>query len=54
MNDHIEKANRMFEAPRPAPIISTYQQEQNAIHANHQRLKAARIEREATAKQSTP
>jgi hypothetical protein len=35
------------EEPPPPPVISEYHREQLAMHANHQRLKAERLAREA-------
>ena len=38
----------LFARPVPAPpVIGEYAKEQLAIHANHQRLKAERLAREA-------
>jgi hypothetical protein len=49
MNDtNLEAALRLFEKPKPAPAM-TYQQEQQRIRANYERLKAERLAREAAA-----
>jgi hypothetical protein len=42
-----EALRLLFGQPEPAPTISEYQREQDALHANHQRLKQQRREREA-------
>jgi hypothetical protein len=48
MNDrNLEAAERLFEAARPAPVISDYQREQSAMRINFERLKAERLAREA-------
>jgi hypothetical protein len=51
MNDRILKeAERLFEAPlHPAPAISEYEREQQAIKANYERLRAERLARESAA-----
>jgi hypothetical protein len=36
----------LFDQPQPAPVTE-YQREQLAMHANHRRLKAERLAREA-------
>ena len=47
MNDtNFEEALKLFEQIEPAPSM-TYAQEQQAFHANRERLKAERMAREA-------
>ncbi len=47
MNDtNLEQALRLFEKPKPPPAM-TYQDEQQRIHDNYERLKAERLAREA-------
>jgi len=48
MNQILQNAERLFEAPQPAPpAIGEYEKEQHAIRANHQRLKAERLARKS-------
>jgi hypothetical protein len=48
MNDQtLQEANRLFEeTTKPAPIMTAYEREQQAIRANYERLKAERLARE--------
>jgi hypothetical protein len=46
MNQKFE-AERLFEPPQPAKIISEYEREQQAINANYERLKAERLARKS-------
>jgi hypothetical protein len=43
-----EALRLLFARPEPAPTISEYQREQNALHANRKKLKAERLAREST------
>ena len=53
MSDQIlEEAKRLFDQAKPAPIISEYEREQQAIKANYERLRAERLAREAAAASS--
>jgi len=47
----LDEAARLFNPP--PPIISDYERERLAQQANYERLKAARLLREATANRST-
>jgi hypothetical protein len=46
-DQNLEAAERLFEAARPAPVISEYQREQLAVRVNLERLAAERLAREA-------
>jgi hypothetical protein len=47
MNDpKYDEALALFEKPKPAPTMSDYRLEQQAFHANRERLKAERLKRE--------
>ena len=48
-NTTLEEAQRLFEKPKPAPMISEYEREQLARFAVYERLKQQRREREAAA-----
>jgi hypothetical protein len=41
-----QKLEALFAQPEPAPVISEYNREQQAIRANFERLKAERLARE--------
>jgi hypothetical protein len=43
-----EALKLLFDRPATAPVIGEYQREQDAIRNNYQRLKAARLKREAS------
>jgi hypothetical protein len=47
-NQILEEALKLFESAMPAPTISEYHREQQAIKANYERLKQERLERERT------
>jgi hypothetical protein len=53
MTDTILQEALFKQLPEPAPAMSEYQKEQQAIRDNHQRLKAARLARESTRTPST-
>jgi hypothetical protein len=47
MNDpNFEAAMALFEKPKPAPTVTEYEREQQAIRLNFERLKAERLARE--------
>jgi len=41
-----DEALALFDQPKPAPAMTTYQREQQRIRDNHQRQKAERLARE--------
>jgi hypothetical protein len=48
MNDNkFDEVERLFHQPKPAPIMTAYQCEQQRIRLNFERLKAERLAREA-------
>ena len=48
MNDNnFQEAEKLFDRAEPAPTASEYEEEQLAIRANYERLKAERQAREA-------
>ena len=46
MSDTLEEASKLFRRIEPAPTVTEYQREQQAIRDNYQRLKAERLARE--------
>ena len=46
MSDTLEEASKLFRRIEPAPTMTAYQREQQAVRANHERLKAERLARE--------
>jgi hypothetical protein len=48
MDDISEEASKLFRQIEPAPTLSEYQREQQAIRANLERLRAERLAREAS------
>jgi hypothetical protein len=47
MNDQaLQEAEKFFQQPKPAPSVSAYELEQEAIRLNFERLKAERLARE--------
>jgi hypothetical protein len=47
MNDKIKEAESLFKQTEPVLMTTEYQREQQALHANRERLKAERLAREA-------
>jgi hypothetical protein len=48
MNDkNFQEAAKLFDRAEPAPTVSDYEKEQQALRANFERLKAERQAREA-------
>ena len=47
MSDTLEEAWKLFRRIEPVPTVTEYQREQLAVRANHKRLKAERLAREA-------
>ena len=48
MRDNLAEAAKLFRQIEPAPTLSEYQREQQAIRANLERLRAERLARETT------
>jgi hypothetical protein len=49
MNDpKFQEASKLFAQLKPVPSATSYELEQQRIRENHQRLKAARLAREAS------
>jgi hypothetical protein len=46
MNQALYEAERLFGRTKPAPVMTEYQREQEAIRLNFERLKAERLARE--------
>jgi hypothetical protein len=47
MNDKNKEAESLFKQAKPEATMTDYQREQQALHANRERLKAERLAREA-------
>jgi hypothetical protein len=46
MSDTLEEASKLFRRIEPAPTVSEYEREQQAIRLNYDRLRAERLARE--------
>jgi len=47
MSDNLEEAPKLFRRIEPAPTMTEYQREHQAVRANHERRKAERLARDA-------
>ena len=47
---HLREANNAFKAVRTEKPMTDYAKDQQSLHENHERLKAARLAREAKSK----